>query len=370
MYFVRIYYTYPLLHLKIRTYNLIIRQSPMHGQMCTLGSKERRILDPLPIVQLDIRDKNGNRDIIGQSSPLLIMQVNLIAEQIEVGNSGKSSERNESGSSNSPIETRQYHSPTSTSLQSTDRVGLPGFASVVDTMNDQPTPLSSRSELESQLLPKPHETHFSALRLLEGKLTASPHIVRDIENHLSESRTGSDSQSPKRQKRERDEEILNLKRRSSMPIPLHKSKEIISEDQQEDQKACFFIFTDLSIRLRGIYRLQFSLIKLGLPSSAATSIKSAGKIVARTISDPFPIHHSRDFAGMTESTPLAKSLAFQGVHIPIRNDSRWKGGRLQNVIQQGNQKTNTTSSTDDSPSSTTLTPSRSSSTPQSNIKLQ
>ena len=54
----------------------------MHGQMCTLGSKERRILDPLPIVQLDIRDKNGKRDLIGQTSPLLFMQVNLIAEQI------------------------------------------------------------------------------------------------------------------------------------------------------------------------------------------------------------------------------------------------------------------------------------------------
>lgn len=348
----------------------------MHGQMCTLGSKERRILDPLPIVQLDIRDKNGKRDLVGQASPLLIMQVNLIAEHIEVGSGGKSSDRNESKSaSNSPVEMRQNLSPISASGTTSARVGLPGFASLVDSTLgpnvDQPATI--RSELDSQLLPKPHETHFSALRLLEGKLTASPHIVRDIENHLDiQERAGSESQ--KRQKRERDPDSLNPKRRSSMPVPsaLADIKENAdhSDERQEDQKACFFIFTDLSIRLRGTYRLQFSLIKLGLPSPNATT-KSTGQIVARTISEPFPIHHTRDFAGMTESTPLAKSLAGQGVHIPIRNDSRWKGRVQQHSrTNQIQQELKTTSSTDDSPSSASLTPARSSSTPQSNVKSQ
>ncbi|PWN33434.1 uncharacterized protein FA14DRAFT_180080 [Meira miltonrushii] len=361
-----------------RTYNLIIRQSPMHGQMCTLGSKERRILDPLPIIQLDIRDRNGKRDLIGQSSPLLIMQVNLIAEHIEVGSGGKSSDRNESGSaSNSPVEVRQNLSPISASGATSTRVGLPGFASFIDstmaTNIDQSAP--TKSDLDSQLLPKPHETHFSALRLLEGKLTASPHIVKDIENHLDmKERVGSDPQ--KRQKVERDPDSLNPKRRSSMPVHSStasiKESADVSEERQEDQKACFFIFTDLSIRLRGTYRLQFSLIKLGLPSPTSTT-KSTGQIVARTISDPFPIHHTRDFAGMTESTPLAKSLAGQGVHIPIRNDSRWKS-RVQQPSQmranQIQQEHKTTSSTDGSPSSASLTPARSSSTPQSNIKSQ
>jgi hypothetical protein len=32
--------------------------------MCTLGSKNRRTLDPLPIIQLDIRDKDGEQDLV------------------------------------------------------------------------------------------------------------------------------------------------------------------------------------------------------------------------------------------------------------------------------------------------------------------
>ncbi|PWN31321.1 uncharacterized protein FA14DRAFT_128376, partial [Meira miltonrushii] len=185
-----------------RTYDLIIRRSAIHGQVCTFGSKGRRLLDPFPIVQLDVRDKFGKRDVMGQSSPLFLMQ---------------------------------------------------------------------KSNLGSHSLPKLRETSFSALRLLEGKLIASPYILKDCD---------------------------------------------------EDQRAFFFIFADLSIRLRGTFRLEFSLIKLGPRFSSTSARKAAvgGEIVAKTISEPFQMHHAEDFAGMTKSTPLAKSLASQGAHIPIRMD--------------------------------------------------
>lgn len=311
-----------------RTYHLIIRQSPMHGQMCTLGSKERRILDPLPIVQLDIRDRFGNRDIVGQGSPLLIMQVNLITEQIDFGNSGKSSVRNRSRSpSNSLIEARRNTSPTSSTLRNSgsgfQRGGLPGFASMhessrgpyIDQMAD------SRFEHDSQLLSDNGDTHFPAIRLLEGKLTASPHIVKDVEDFLgTQSNIRDDSNDQKRQKGEK--ELLS----HDSGTLKNKIRDSSSTENEIDQKACFFIFTDLSIRLRGTFRLEFSLIKLGMPSF---SKNPTGEIVAKTISDPFPIHHVRDFAGLTKSTPLAKSLALQGVHIPIRNDSRWRSGVQQ-----------------------------------------
>ncbi len=56
-----------LLILELTTDNtiLIIRQSPKHGQMCTLGSKNRRKRSILyRIIQLDIRDKDGEQDLV------------------------------------------------------------------------------------------------------------------------------------------------------------------------------------------------------------------------------------------------------------------------------------------------------------------
>lgn len=46
--------------------------------MCTFGSKSRRPLDPLPIVQLEVVDKDGNVDELGPTSPFLVMQVSAL----------------------------------------------------------------------------------------------------------------------------------------------------------------------------------------------------------------------------------------------------------------------------------------------------
>ncbi|PWN31354.1 uncharacterized protein FA14DRAFT_158805 [Meira miltonrushii] len=297
-----------------RTYNLIIRQSPIHGQ------------DPLPIVQLDVRDKNGKRDVIGQSSPLFLMQVNLIAEQIEKGGGGigkrkRVSELNENGRvSQRSKEVRQDLCSTSNNSANINRVGLLGSASVFDsTRGTATTKRDQKSNLGSHSLPKLRETSFSALRLLEGKLIASPYILKDCEGIPdildTQGRNRFDSQ--KRHKGEN-----NLKRRHSKPVCSSAIAKEAADEVQEDQKAYFFIFADLSIRLRGTFRLEFSLIKLGPRFSSTSARKAAvgGEIVAKTISEPFQMHHAKDFAGMTKSTPLAKSLAGQGTHIPIRMD--------------------------------------------------
>lgn len=204
----------------------------------------------------------------GQTTPFLIMQVNLVADEIEKGYKGSSS------GEGSPV---QSNTKTASERASQE--------SEVVEPRGLPVPSSS-------ILPAPHDTAFPALRLLEGKLTASAHIVRDIEKEgLSQ-------------------------RHSSVGTEVN------------ENKACFFIFTDLSIRMRGTYRLQFSLVRLGSPTTShRLDSSSSGSIVAQVTSESFPIYHARDFAGMSESTPLAKSLANQGVHVPIRNESRWRSGK-------------------------------------------
>ncbi|PWN40948.1 hypothetical protein IE81DRAFT_292614, partial [Ceraceosorus guamensis] len=170
-----------------RSYRLHIRQQPTHGRMFGFRSRERRPLDPLPIVELTIRDRNGEIDWF------LITDVAHKDELV-------------SSSAN----------PSATMPQS---------------------------------------------RLLEGKLASSGHIVKDLDG----------------------------------------------------ERACFFLFPDLSVRVESMASLHFSLLRLGGP---------AGRVVAEVTSDPFQIHSPRTYPGIGESTELAKCLAAQGVAVPIRNQGR------------------------------------------------
>ncbi|CDR98506.1 hypothetical protein [Sporisorium scitamineum] len=84
----------------------------------------------------------------------------------------------------------------------------------------------------------------------------------------------------------------------------------------DGSRACFFVFTDLSIRQEGQFRLAFKLLALGPPTS------TGGHVLAEALTEPFTIYSPRRFPGMTESTGLAKCLARQGIQVPVRNDIR------------------------------------------------
>lgn len=94
----------------------------------------------------------------------------------------------------------------------------------------------------------------------------------------------------------------------------------------DGSRACFFVFTDLSIRQEGQFRLAFKLIGLGVPSlpTAGASSSGGGQVLAEALTQPFSIYSPRRFPGMTESTELAKCLARQGIQVPVRNDIRRK----------------------------------------------
>lgn len=74
--------------------------------------------------------------------------------------------------------------------------------------------LSSAEGTENiSLVSNPNANTFALTRMLEGKLYSSGHVVRDLDG----------------------------------------------------ERACFFVFPDLSVRLEGVFRLTFSLIRLGAP---------------------------------------------------------------------------------------------------------
>lgn len=125
------------------------------------------------------------------------------------------------------------------------------------------------ADTEAELL-KSNDGAYPVTRMLEGRLVASANVARDLDG----------------------------------------------------SKACFFVFTDLSIRQEGQFRLSFRLIVLGPPPTANSLADVGGRVVAEAATEPFTVYSPRHFPGMTESTELAKCLARQGIQVPIRNDVR------------------------------------------------
>ncbi|PVU96707.1 hypothetical protein BB559_002280 [Furculomyces boomerangus] len=88
-----------------------------------------------------------------------------------------------------------------------------------------------------------------------------------------------------------------------------------------DEKSCYFVFPDLYVSIEGTYRLKFSLVVI--PSTSEAESVNA-RVSSYLISDSFIAFPSSEFPGVEESSLLSKTLAEQGVGIPIRNKSRLK----------------------------------------------
>ncbi|KAI9350531.1 velvet factor-domain-containing protein [Zopfochytrium polystomum] len=79
----------------------------------------------------------------------------------------------------------------------------------------------------------------------------------------------------------------------------------------DDRDGYFFTFPDLSVRLQGLYRLRFVVVDV-----------RHCKSVALAWSDVFEVFSAKMFPGMTQSTPLSRRFARQGVGIHIRFDPK------------------------------------------------
>ncbi|CAO0798093.1 unnamed protein product [Mucor circinelloides] len=80
-----------------------------------------------------------------------------------------------------------------------------------------------------------------------------------------------------------------------------------------NDRAYYFAFPDLSVRMTGQYRLQFSLIHL-----------ARNKIIQEVFSDPFTVFSAKSYPGMKESSPLSRHLAKQGLKLTVRTQVRPK----------------------------------------------
>lgn len=102
--------------------------------------------------------------------------------------------------------------------------------------------------------------------------------------------------------------------------------------------AAYFIFSDLSVRHEGWFRLRFQLLEqVKLPedaepdkplpagqdaASTAAKIKRGYTNRMQVVSAPFQVYSAKKFPGLSESTALSRVVAEQGCRVRIRRDVR------------------------------------------------
>ncbi|KAL4909158.1 velvet factor-domain-containing protein [Aspergillus multicolor] len=244
-------------------YRLYIRQQPIAARACGAGDRDRRPVDPPPIIQLLLTDFNPNseedRSIL--QDPRFTVGCLLY-----------------------PVQDPSY---------------LPG--SCVGPPNPHPTPTypSFGVNIEDSNAPG------NSTPLLSGKAFASPFYVDEEPDPNSApahpSSTDDYDASPR---------TLTLKPRTgSLLTP----------------PASFFIFSDLSVRTAGLYRLQFRLMNWGAIEDTGQSMP----ILAEVWSDPFRVYPAKDFPGMRDSSLLTLRLKELGfVELKTRGQGMGKGRRV------------------------------------------
>lgn len=234
-------------------YHLHIRQQPIAARACGAGDRDRRPVDPPPIVQMLLTDFNlSDVDILQDPR----FTVGCLLFPVAPAPSASS-------------ERHSWESRTSGITRSDDDSGnLPG----------QSTPL------------------------LSGKAFVSPFDVDADPDPVT--------------------------------APAHPSSYNINTDLSTNTKpkpdenakipSTFFIFSDLSVRTAGLYRLQFRLMNWGSVEDTGQSMP----ILAEAWSEPFRVYPAKDFPGMRDSSPLAEGLKEMGfVELKTRGKGKGKGRR-------------------------------------------
>ncbi|KAL4970736.1 velvet factor family protein [Aspergillus stella-maris] len=258
-------------------YHLFIRQQPIAARACGAGDRDRRAVDPPPIIQILLTDFDpiSEEDRATLQDPrftvgCLLYPIHDLSRRKDP----------ESAAPKSRNADRKESRTADLGLCLEDR-NAPG----------QSTPL------------------------LSGKAFVSPFYVDEdpdpvtAPQHPSSTNTSPDTHT----------HIANLKhptrRYTGAPSP-----------------ATYFIFSDLSIRQAGLYRLQFRLMNWGSVEDTGQSMP----ILAEAWSEPFRVYPAKDFPGMRDSSLLTLRLKELGfVELKTRGKGIGKGRRAAHGKDKG-----------------------------------
>lgn len=248
-------------------YHLSIRQQPIAARACGAGDRDRRPVDPPPILQMLLTDFNPDSE----------EDKNILQDP-----------RFTVGCLLYPVHDLSWSS------KSSNRMGRRDGTDLGINLEDSNAPGQSTP-------------------LLSGKSFVSPFYVDeepDPDTAPSHPSTGNDtSRAPAR--------------RSSGGTSPASSR----------PPASFFIFSDLSVRTAGLYRLQFRLMNWGTVEDTGQSMP----ILAEAWSEPFQVYPAKNFPGMRDSSLLTVRLKELGfVELKTRGKGMGKGRRVMKADSKTN----------------------------------
>ncbi|KAL5343659.1 velvet factor-domain-containing protein [Aspergillus crustosus] len=237
------------------SYRLHIRQQPIAARACGAGDRDRRPVDPPPIIQMILIDSDhsseGGRSILQDPRFTVGCLLYPMQDSSWLGSSDANEENTNMG-----LNIDDSKAPG----QATPLLSGKAFVSPF-YVDEEPDPDTAPPQSQSQ-----PSSHYQA----SGRKTLDPCPT---------------SQPP----------------------------------------ALFFIFSDLSVRTAGLYRLQFRLMNWGSVEDTGQSMP----ILAEAWSEPFRVYPAKDFPGMRDSSYLTKRLKELGfVELKTRGKGIGKGRRV------------------------------------------
>ncbi|OKL58835.1 hypothetical protein UA08_05898 [Talaromyces atroroseus] len=269
-------------------FRLHMRQQPIATRACAAGEKDRRPVDPPPILQMLLVDFNpdSETDQAILQNPQYVVGCLLYSVQRSPGGGGGEQERLvHSSHVAETIRKRQRDSPNR-------GIGV----------------LSSSNEQQQQ------QPNRRFVQILSGRTHVSPFYTLydpDPETAPEYPRTTPTTTPHHFSSREQGHPHPHQYRHHTHPLMTN----------TPPMPATFFAFPDLSVRAAGTYRLRFRLMDWGITAETGT----AQPILAEVFSEPFRVYTSKDFPGMRGSSTLTWNLRKMGMMELKPREGRGKG---------------------------------------------
>ncbi|KAF9347488.1 hypothetical protein BGX26_001028 [Mortierella sp. AD094] len=326
-----------------------IVQQPLHARMCGFGEKDRRPVDPPPIVQLLLDEDHDQH-------PTKRMQRSAAAAAKKAASDkSKGNEDGESGDKEGEDETDQLeedgngeNQPDGTAAGKGAAKGRAGSLQKQDLQQDVASGAGSSPSLGKRSRPSNNSSNSKNKAKRSGTADDDEDDEKSHSDHShsggSDDEDNDDHHHINGNLQEQDplfvlhvslwsadgKEVRNMIATPGQSEPPKLTRILMGSlvvspillNNPEGVPGWYFSFPDLSIRTEGVYTLKFSLMRFGSFDFLSSDDGHASTLVAEEISEPFTVFSAKKFPGMTESTELSKAFAKQGLKIPIRNDLR------------------------------------------------
>ncbi|KAJ3179422.1 hypothetical protein HDU85_004832 [Gaertneriomyces sp. JEL0708] len=302
-------------------YEVVVRQQPVQARMCGFAKTlERRLIDPPPILQLLITQNGVPITVDYERTPTLICHATLraedgISDRALVLRATNTSGGTGGGSGGSAPQSSASATPVAAGAGGGSGVTANASASAAGAPQVRPY------QPPQVHYPPQHQQHQHQQQQQQQQQQSSQdgqgyihHPPADEEFKPYTAITAP----PQGTNPGSGEEKIYKTLVGSTVVPCHVLNDL------DGRPGMYFVFHDLGVRTRGMYRLFFSVHSVAgldkLLDPSTSKVRPASRAWASTTSGTFQVYTPAFFPGTMESTDLSRHFARQGMPIHLRHD--------------------------------------------------